>query len=116
MCAEAICISGRKSNMPRAWIDIGTSGTLSPEAGRGFQRVRSLFMAKGRDLFVMSVGEGDHQMNSRHYGCPIAFSDAWDQRIDANVSVAELKKAVGKGFDVVENKGQNIVHIEYDPK
>lgn len=102
--------------MPRTWIDMGCSGMLSPEAGRGLQRVRALFMRKNRDLFIMSVGEGDHQMDSRHYGCPIAFSDAWDQRIDLTISTAEISKAAGRGFDIVENKGQGIIHIEYDPK
>lgn len=101
--------------MPRTWIDMGTSGMLSPEAGRGFQKVRALYMNRKRDLYVMSVGEGDHQMNSRHYGCPIAFSDAFDIAINS-VPKHSVESVLGKDWDVVEYKAKGIYHIEYDPK
>ena len=96
------------------WIQIGCAGMLSPEAGRGFQRMRALFQRKGHDLFVTSIGEGDHSMGSRHYGCPVAYADAWDQRIDSAVEDQEMRDALGKDFDIV-NEGTHI-HVEYDPK
>lgn len=101
--------------MSRTWIDMGCSGMLSPEAGRGLQRVRALYMHEGKDLYIYSVGEGDHQMNSRHYGCPIAFSDAFDFGI-GGVDKAKVKAALGNDWDVVRYDDRGIFHVEYDPK
>lgn len=109
--------------MNRTWIDMGCSGRLSQEAGRGFQKNRAFFRKERKDLFVYSVGEGDHQMDSRHYGEPIAFAEAWDigwpwrfgSRI-SKIKLAKLKAKLGKDFDVVPNAKRGIVHIEFDPK
>jgi hypothetical protein len=96
------------------WVQLGTAGRLSPEAGRGLQKVRALFQQKGRDLFITSLGEGDHSMRSRHYGEPIAFSDAWDQRPDPAIEKEDMEGVLGDDFDVVDEGTHT--HVEYDPK
>jgi len=55
------------------WYQIGTYGKLNCEASIGFQKVRRLYMKRKQDLYITSIGEGDHRMDSRHY-----MGNAWD--------------------------------------
>lgn len=95
--------------MSATWYKEGVYGKLNYIAAQGLRRVKKLFASKNEDIYITSVQEGTHSPGSLH-----PLGDAWDQRKNRNVSIAEIKAYAGQDFDVVEERDH--VHIEYDPK
>ena len=86
----------------------GVCGELYLPAAQGLRKVKRLYAKRGKDLYITSIREGTHSMASFHY-----IGLAWDMRANG-VTKAEMKKALGKDFDVVSYKWG--FHVEYDPK
>jgi hypothetical protein len=87
------------------------------------QKIAEELMAEMYNIYltITSILDGDHMKGSKHYD-----GNAFDQRIwfylnrekkyiDQEKYAAELRKRLGKNYDVVVHKGSHI-HIEYDPK
>ena len=94
---------------PKVWIEQGVIMKLRPAMDDGYRRVKKLFRKYGLDLYGLSGGEGDHQMDSLHY-----HGYAIDIRKAKGITKRMLQKALGKDFDVVEYSWG--WHLEYDPK
>jgi len=92
------------------WIKQGVFGALEPEAAEGQRQMRKLFASKREDLYITSIREGTHSDGSFHYD-----GRAWDQRMNKNVTIDEMRAALGgNNFDIVLECDH--VHVEYDPK
>lgn len=89
------------------WFKQGVVGDLLPTAQKGFGRVARMY-TKREDMYVTCIRDGNHMHGSFHY-----IGLAWDMR-KGSFSKRDIKKALGKGFDVVEHSTH--YHIEYDPK
>jgi hypothetical protein len=85
---------------------------LSRHARVALGRIDGRFLDSGGELVVTSTYEGNHGGGSLHYS-----NDAFDFRnrgCPGGLPIDEIKEALGKDFDVVEEG--NCVHVEYDPK
>ena len=70
----------------------------------------------GLDLYITSGGEGNHREDSIHY-VDNAIDIRWPR--DSNLIDPihlDLKKDLGKDYDIVKNNTYKIFHIEFDPK
>ena len=95
--------------MSRTWRKEGVIGDLIPQAQKGLGRVIKLYYSKNLEYFITSLREGTHSPGSFH-----AIGQAWDAQ-GQNVSVAEIKEALGPDFDVLPSNA-GAIHHEYDPK
>ena len=91
------------------WIKQGVYGRLRCEAAEGLRKIERFHALRGKDLFITSICEGTHSAGSLH---PMGL--AWDMRPCKEISIKDIKKELGKDFDVV--KESNHIHVEYDPK
>lgn len=98
------------NNGTHVWSKQGVMGCMSNPLRKGWGRVVSeCYWAKGKDAFITSIREGNHSPGSLHYN-----GDAVDFKRNG-VHIAEIKKAAGKDFDVIEYYDMDIFHLEYDP-
>jgi len=106
--------------MSKVWIEQGVYLDLRPEMVDGLQKIRTLYMRKGVDLYITSGSEGDHQMNSFHYS-----GKAMDIRRAKGITKKMITDAIERvpspsssgsftEFDVVAYPWG--FHIEYDPR
>ena len=95
--------------MATVWIQQGVYLDLRPEMIDGLQKIKTLFLKKGKDLYITSGTEGDHQMNSFHYS-----GMAIDIRKATGITKGMIQSALGNQFDIVVYSWG--FHIEWDPK
>lgn len=93
------------------WIKQGVMGDLSPQMRRCKSRLVSLYTVMGKDFYITSIREGNHDPASCHYE-----GDALDFKRQG-VKKSKIIEAAGSGFDIVEyTDSRDIFHVEYDPK
>jgi len=101
------------NNGTHVWKKDGVMGRMSRPLRKAWGRVvHKCYWDKGRDAFVTSIEEGNHDPGSLHYD-----RGAIDFKRNG-AHIYEVKKAagIGKGFDVIEYVKMDIFHMEYDPK
>ena len=91
------------------WYKQGALGDLQQVARKGLGRVAGLFETKDDDLFITSIRDSNHLPGSLHYD-----GLAFDMQDDPGYFIAEIKQALGPGWDVVDESDH--IHCEYDPK
>lgn len=91
------------------WYKQGVVGDLQQVTAKGLGRVAHLYLTKGQHLFVTCKRDGNHMPGSLHYeGLAFDFQQN-------NLEIAEIKKALGRGWDVIKSN-DGAIHAEYDPK
>ena len=99
------------NNGTHVWTKQGVMGCMSNPLRKAWGRVvHKCYWDKGRDAFITSIGEGNHDPGSLHYD-----HNAVDFKRNG-ASKHDIKQAAGSGFDVVEYYDKDIFHMEYDPK
>ena len=95
--------------MSTVWYEQGVvSEPLHSEMEKGLHKIKLLYYTNKKDLFILSVREGDHIMFSFHYeGRAVDFKKN-------GITKAMLQDTLGKDFDVIEYDWG--FHVEYDPK
>lgn len=77
--------------------------------------ITRIYHARGYDVHVTSLGDGQHLPNSLHYqGRAIDIRTRHVQTKDLPGIAHELKTSLGADYDVVFEG--NHFHVEYDPK
>ena len=96
-------------NKASVWYEQGIiQEPLHPEMEKGWHEIKRVYSYKKKDLFVLSVREGDHLMYSFHYeGRAIDFKKN-------GITKKQLEYALGNDFQVIEYTWG--FHVEYDPK
>lgn len=100
-------------NKPSVWYEQGViSEPLYEMMNRGWHEIKKLYHDRKKDLFVLSVREGDHLMYSFHYdGKAIDFK----KNGITKKYIQNCLSLVGNNlFQVVEYSWG--FHVEYDPK
>ncbi len=86
---------------------------IRPEMIFGLMIVSDLCRGTGAKALITSVVDGLHMINSLHYsGCGTDF--ILDLVEDREAWLVELKKRLGRDFDVID-EGDH-VHVEYQPR
>ena len=85
---------------------------LERHTRRSLPVVEEVLQKDGEELIITATDDGNHGAGSLHYG-----DQAYDIRLPQHDPVgrlADMKKALGKDFDVIGEDDH--IHIEYDPK
>lgn len=90
------------------WYKQGVQGDLSIQCQKCLGRIADFYDAKGRDLYITAIRDGNHMAGSLHY-----IGHAFDFRKGAVLKEA-IKKIAGEDFDVVAHNTH--FHVEFDPK
>ena len=99
------------NNGTHVWLKEGVWGHMSNPLRKAWGRVvHTCYWEKGKDAFITSKGEGNHDPGSLHYD-----ENAVDFKRNG-AQKGDIKDAAGSGFDVVEYYDKDIRHMEYDPK
>ena len=91
------------------WYKQGVCGILLPPAQKAFGKVHDFYFARGYDLYVTAIRDGNHMAGSFHY-----IGLAFDFKKVVGVTEQMLKDVLGEDYDVIEHKTH--FHVEYDPK
>ena len=96
--------------MINIWERQSVQGDLQTVMRKAQGRIAKIYNWKGHPLMISSRRDGEHMPGSLHYdGLAEDYKDP-----DKRVSKAEIKDAVGTGFDVIEYEWG--YHVEHDPK
>ena len=90
------------------WYKQGVFGELTQEAAEGLRKLEKVFKHV-EDIYVTSVREGTHGIGSLH-----PSGRAFDIRHPKEISIHEIRSALGKDWDVIEEPSH--LHLEFDPK
>ncbi len=109
--------------MPTVWIQQGTVFNPIPPLARAKRRIAKLYYNSGKDLFILSGNDSDHDMASMHYNdsaFDFAINDVPKNLVELAAEDIGPEELLDRGitsyFDIVEYKSRGFYHIEYDPK
>lgn len=87
----------------------GVCGDLTREAYNAKRVIERMAGSHGEDLIITSKRDGAHSDGSLH-----PQGDAFDFRPLKTVTIADIHKALGLDYDIINES--NHWHAEYDPK
>lgn len=102
------------------YVNIKDSGVniwgLQVEMQPVLWHAEAIWESRGYELVITSARDGIHSAGSLHYygyAVDIRASENWNYGIsDIMEMAAELKKALGDGYDVIVHETH--IHVEYD--
>lgn len=90
------------------WYKQGAVGDLSVQMRKGLGKIAKLAEAKGEDVFVTSIRDGNHSLGSLH-----PDGNAVDFRPLHRVTLDDVRIKLGINFDCIDET--NHWHVEFDP-